>query len=187
MDSHTFWHLIDTARAADTPLHEALIRLLAARGTDEVFAFHVHFGARDTAIDRWDIWAAAYLIGGGCSDDRFMDFKAGLIALGRPWYERAADSPDTLAEHPAIRHALATGNEDVVFYEEMGYVAVAAYARITGDEDGFYPAFDHYRAQRGESDGPTHDMGENLDFDNTREMHQRLPRLAALYLEETPR
>ena len=34
---------------------------------------------------RWDMWAAAYLIGGGCSDDGFIDFRAGLIAQGLDW------------------------------------------------------------------------------------------------------
>ncbi|MEU1251459.1 DUF4240 domain-containing protein [Micromonospora arida] len=41
----------------------------------------------------WDVWAAAYLIGGGCSDDSFIDFRAGVIALGREWYERVLASP----------------------------------------------------------------------------------------------
>ena len=34
-----------------------------------------------------------YLIGGGCSDDAFTDFRAGIIAQGRDWYEKVAASP----------------------------------------------------------------------------------------------
>lgn len=34
------------------------------------------------ALYRRDLWAAAYIIGGGCSDDSFIDFRAGLIAQG---------------------------------------------------------------------------------------------------------
>ncbi|MFH8443276.1 DUF4240 domain-containing protein [Streptomyces sp. NPDC018026] len=49
-------------------------------------------------VYRWDVWAAAYLIGGGCPDDRFSDFTAGLVALGRDWYEQTATCPDALAE-----------------------------------------------------------------------------------------
>ncbi|MFE6038244.1 DUF4240 domain-containing protein [Streptomyces sp. NPDC056452] len=45
-------------------------------------------------------------MGGGCSDDSFTDFRAGLIGLGREWYERAAACPDVLAEHPAMTAAL---------------------------------------------------------------------------------
>ncbi|MGW3738956.1 DUF4240 domain-containing protein [Streptomyces sp. NPDC005148] len=35
-------------------------------------------------------------MGGGCSDDRFSDFTAGLVALGREWHERATVCPDAL-------------------------------------------------------------------------------------------
>jgi hypothetical protein len=38
------------------------------------------------------VWAAAYLIGGGCSGDAFIDFRAGVIAQGRDWYEKVAAS-----------------------------------------------------------------------------------------------
>lgn len=51
-------------------------------------------------VHRWDEWAAAYQIGGGCSDDVFSDFKAGLVALGSDWFERVAADPDELASHP---------------------------------------------------------------------------------------
>ncbi|CCK24790.1 hypothetical protein BN159_0411 [Streptomyces davaonensis JCM 4913] len=147
-------------------------------------AFEIRRPALDTAIDRWDIWAAAYLICGGCSDDHFMDFKAGLIALGRAWYERAARCPDDLAEHLHVQHALTAGVGEAVFYEEMGYVSVAAWGRITGDEDSFYSALDDYRATIGEDDSQGHDMSEHFKFDDAQAMRRRLPRLAALHLED---
>ncbi|MFF4653678.1 DUF4240 domain-containing protein [Streptomyces sp. NPDC001380] len=65
------------------------------------------------------MWAAASLIGGGCSDDRFSDFTAGLVALGQGWYERTAGCPDALADHPAVRAAAATGDHEAVFYEDF--------------------------------------------------------------------
>ncbi|MFH9089201.1 DUF4240 domain-containing protein [Streptomyces sp. NPDC017673] len=185
MDTETFWQLIETARTAEAPLHEALIRLLAARGTEDVLAFHACYNQLDTVVDRWDVWAAAYLIGGGCSDDRFMDFKAGLIALGRSWYERVALCPDALAEHPDVRRAMASGVEEAVFYEEMGFIGPPVYGRITGSEDGFYPSFDHYLSRLSGLGNEQHDMGEDFDFDDAQEMRRRLPRLAALCLKET--
>ncbi|MFJ8825508.1 DUF4240 domain-containing protein [Streptomyces sp. NPDC102467] len=184
MDTDTFWQLIEKGRADDASLDAALAELLAAHGKDEILAFDVRMDQLDTAIDRWDVWAAAYLIGGGCSDDSFMDFKAGLIALGRTWYERVVRCPDALAEHPDIHHALATGVEEAVFYEEMGYVTATAWARVTGDRDSFYPALEHYRAQHRADGEELHDMGDDFDFDDAHEMRRRLPRLAALYLGE---
>ncbi|WP_415954519.1 DUF4240 domain-containing protein, partial [Streptomyces sp. KLOTTS4A1] len=100
MDTDTFWQLINAARTADAPLHAALTDLLTAQGEEHVLAFEACMDRLDTAIDRWDVWAAGYLIGGGCSDDSFMDFKAGIIGLGRTWYERVVRCPDDLAEHP---------------------------------------------------------------------------------------
>ncbi|WP_406482280.1 DUF4240 domain-containing protein [Streptomyces sp. NBC_01615] len=184
MNTERFWQLVNTARVSEEPLHEALTRLLTARGTEDICAFHARFDQLDTVVDRWDVWAAASLIGGGCSDDRFMDFKAGLIALGRTWYERAVRCPDDLAEHPDVQHAIATGIDEAVFYEEMGFTGVRAYGRVTGDEDGFYPAVDRYRAHHGEPEAEHHDMGEDFDFDDVQEMRRRLPRLAALCLKD---
>jgi hypothetical protein len=48
------------------------------------------------------VWGAAYIIHGGCSDDAFWDFRAGLIALGRTRYESALARPDTLAAIPDV-------------------------------------------------------------------------------------
>ncbi|MFH9352577.1 DUF4240 domain-containing protein [Kitasatospora sp. NPDC017646] len=62
-------------------------------------------------MPRWDVWAAAHLIGGGCSDDSFVGFRAGLIAFGRDWYERAADAPESLAEHPSVQAGAADGGQ----------------------------------------------------------------------------
>ncbi|MFQ6148026.1 DUF4240 domain-containing protein [Streptomyces seoulensis] len=185
MDTDTFWQLIDTARAADAPLHETLTDLLAPRGEEHVLAFETCMDQLDTAIDRWDVWAAGYLIGGGCSDDTFMDFKAGLIGLGRTWYARVVDCPDDLAAHPDVQRAAATGDQEAVFYEELGSVGPDCYRRITGDQDDFYPALEHYRATHGidDDDADGHDMGEDFDFDDADEMRRRLPRLAALYLD----
>ncbi len=45
----------------------------------------------------YNLWAAAYVIHGGCGDDTFWDFRAGLVALGRETYDAALRDPETLA------------------------------------------------------------------------------------------
>jgi hypothetical protein len=65
---------------------------------DEVQTFHRYF---DECVDRaytWELWAAAYIIGGGCSDDKFSDFRATLISMGRRTFERALADPESLAD-----------------------------------------------------------------------------------------
>jgi hypothetical protein len=132
------------------------------------------------ALYRWDVWAAACLIGGGCSDDSFIDFRAGLIAQGRVWYQKAADSPDSLADHPAVATAAHRPWDNPQFYEQVNYAASYAFERVSGDGHAFWDALDS-REKRDPAD-----MGEHFDFDDEKEMHRRQPLLSALCLAATP-
>jgi hypothetical protein len=42
----------------------------------------------------WDLWGAAFVINGGCSDDGCERFRARLIMQGRDVFERALDDPE---------------------------------------------------------------------------------------------
>ncbi|MGW2725340.1 DUF4240 domain-containing protein [Streptomyces sp. NPDC001492] len=184
METDEFWNIIETARSRTgdgRAFDEVLVDLLADRGKRDILEYQECFDELHGAIGRWDVWAAAYLIGGGCSDDSFMDFRAGLIALGRQWYERAAAAPDSLAEHPTVITAAPNGDY-VLFYEAVNYASAYAFKRITGDEEDFYEAWDQHCAARPDPEHDSVDMGEDFDFDDPDEMHRRLPRLAALYL-----
>jgi hypothetical protein len=100
VDDGRFWEIIETARASagpGRPFHEALTDHLATLTEQDILEYHERFEKMHGALYRHDLWAAAYLIGGGCSDDGFTDFRAGLIAQGRDWYQQAAAAPDSLA------------------------------------------------------------------------------------------
>ena len=125
------------------------------------------------ALYRRDLWAAAYLIGGGCSDDSFIDFRAGLIAQGHDWYHKAA-APDSLADHPAVAGARHPRCDNPLFYEEVNYAASAAFQRLSGDEQVFWDAL----AARGPRDGLA-ELGEDFDFDDDQEMRRRRDRKCA--------
>ena len=184
MDIEAFWHVIESAREDGKPFAEALVDRLAAHSKTEILEFQERFDELDSRVYRWDVWAAAYLIGGGCSDDSFMDFRAGLIALGRDWYQKAAQCPDSLGDHPDVIKGVGSDGDGVVFYEEVVYAASYAFERLKGgDGDAFYEAWDLYRVSRGIKAGPA-DLGEDFDFDDAEEMRRRLPRLAALHLGE---
>jgi Protein of unknown function (DUF4240) len=177
MDTVAFWDIIEAARASaghGNPFHEALADHLANRTEQEILEYQEKFHEVHQALYRWDLWAAAYLIGGGCSDDSFTDFRAGLIAQGRDWYQKAAASPDSLADHPANRRH-PSPSDNPLFYEEVNYAASYAFRRITGDAHAFYDALD----SRGKLDRSPADMGEDFDFDDDQEMRRRLPRLSA--------
>ncbi|MER6440253.1 DUF4240 domain-containing protein [Streptomyces sp. NPDC001185] len=144
---------------------------------EEILAFEHRFSCLRTAVYRWDVWAAAYLVGGGCSDDRFSDFTAGLVALGREWYERAAACPDALAEHPAVRAAPGSGDLDVIFDQDLNFAACSAYERLTGDWEDWAAYADARVTTDAEGRGG---MGESFAFGDDQQIRRRLPRLAAL-------
>lgn len=188
VDENEFWTIVEEARAGlgddrdnGEALAEALVQRLVAGPADIIAGFGRRLDRLHDALYRWDVWAAAYLIGGGCSDDSFMDFRAGVIALGREWYERVLASPDALADHPVIRRAAAEEDDEAVFAEAMLYADGKAMEQLTGDEH----AYDNILDEAGQDPGrdPFADpAGEDFDFDDDAEMHRRLPRLAALYL-----
>jgi hypothetical protein len=77
---------------------------------------------------RWDLWGAAYIIEGGCSDDGFTDFRSWLISMGRDIYETALRDPESLVDV-----ADADGVETTSF-EEFQYVPRQVYQEKTGQE-----------------------------------------------------
>jgi hypothetical protein len=188
VDENEFWTIVEEARAGlgddrdnGEALAEALVQRLAAGPADIIADFGRGLDRLHDALYRWDVWAAAYLIGGGCSDDSFMDFRAGVIALGREWYERVLASPDALADHPVIRRAAAEEDDEAVFAEPMLYVASEAIEQLTGDEHAYDNILDE-AGQNPDRDPFADPAGEDFDFDDDAEMRRRLPRLAALYL-----
>ena len=180
MDAGRFWEIIETARASarqDRPFHEALTDHLATLTEQDILEYHERFEKVHEDLYQHDLWAAAYLIGGGCSDDGFIDFRAGLIAQGRDWYHKAAASPDSLADHPAVAGARHPRCDNPLFHEEVNYAASHAFERVSGDEDAFWDAL--------KERGPrvfVELMGEDFDFDDDQEMRRRLPRISARYL-----
>ena len=108
---------------------------------------------------RWDLWAAAYVIGGGCSDDGFIDFRATLISHGRETFEKAKEDPDTLAEYGKME-------EDYWFYEGYQYVPTEVAEEMTGETPARY------------GPPPEAPVGEEWDEHHVDRMY---PRLAQLY------
>lgn len=211
MDIDRFWAIVEDARTAaresGVPVDEALVDRLSELPAREILEYEVRYDEAHDAVYRWDMWAAAYLVSGGCSDDGFIDFRAGLVAAGRTWYEQAAADPDSLAGHPDAAEQSGALLEEVFSQEEVGYAAGRAYERVTGDPDGFHAALERHEEEMGAgvvaagADGGADvgadagadagagidvgdSMGEYFRFDDADEMRRRLPRLAALFLAD---
>ena len=75
----------------------------------------------------WDLWGAAYLINGGCSDDGFAYFRSWLISRGRAAYEEAVRDPDSLAD-------LVDPDRDDYEFEDLWGLALVVYEERTGED-----------------------------------------------------
>ena len=129
MNIDQFWNIVDRVHADSAGDMDLKCRLLTKElqqlACSEVKSFDEHFSDCLYRAYVWDLWGAACLIEGGCSDDSFMDFRSTLISLGRPVFESAVVNADSLADFN-IAPERAT-------YEGYQYVAPTVYQEITGN------------------------------------------------------
>jgi hypothetical protein len=93
VDDSEFWAIIERA-ASPSELH----RELGTLSDEDLLEFERrHTSCGDRAYT-WDLWGAAYVINGGCSDDTFEYFRAALISRGREDFERALADPDSMVD-----------------------------------------------------------------------------------------
>lgn len=168
-----FWALVETARANAKTCCDVVANattLLASRPAAEIVATHQALWRLMDASYLHPLWAAAYLIRGGCSDDSFDYFRAYLLTQGRHVFTSAVADPDSLADLPLLPDAY--GGTGVC--EDMLSVAWDAHRAATGAD---LPEEAWESRERLPLD-PSWDF----DFDDEAEMRRRLPRLAAIYL-----
>ncbi len=136
MDAAKFWQLIDTSRDdadCNPELHMRILQeMLAEVPEQEIVEFDRLFSELHGRAYTWDLWGAAYLIGGGCSDDGFFDFRGWLISKGRKFYEAALANPEALA-------VLMTDADDNGQIEGFQYIAADAWAERTGRDRSEFP------------------------------------------------
>jgi len=172
MNVEQFWKLIESSRRGFDPARldgnmqqqlEELRRLLSKLPPEEIIDFRNHLLAQMDAAFHWDLWGAAYLIAGGCSDDGFADFRGWLISMGRRVFEDAVSHAESL-----IDVVDAPGIEDV-FFEEFQYLPAQVYEELTGQE-----------IPTASGQHPVEPAGEPWG-DDEEKLARRLPRLWARY------
>ncbi len=156
-----FWALIDRASDATDPTG-TLGDWLRELPPEQVRVFDRHFTATMKRAYRYDLWGAAYLLLGRCSDDGFTDFCADLILHGKKTFERVLRQPDLLAEHP-----------DIEGDESIASLAATVYEELTDGE------------LRESGDWPARPAGRKLSF-SERSLAKRYPRIAAVVAERSP-
>ncbi len=125
MDKTRFWTLIETTFDADCEKHTARFKVALLRlSADEVMECERIFDEYEVALYRWDLWGVAYLIGGGCSDDGFSDFREMIIRRGQKFYDAMLADPEKMALEADLKQ------ED--FYDMFSQAIIEAYEELTG-------------------------------------------------------
>jgi hypothetical protein len=176
MSLDDWWQIVEQARStaddaddADAVADEVRL-ILQERDPEEVAALAQPLWDLLASSYNWELWAAAYLINGGASDDGFEYFRGWLVTQGRDVFELAQEDPDSLADVRAVRQAAVEGYD--LECEDILHVVHAAYEDLTGES---LPA--------GAYSVEYPDLGPDWDFDDDEEMARHLPRLSDLYLE----
>lgn len=128
MDRTQFWNLVEAARTAAADAEARVVTLeqvLSELTREDLESFQRNYDAVIHEANRWDLWGAAYLMNGGCSDDGFRYFCHWLISEGQQRFERSLHSPDSLADLP---------RQDCCELEAYAYVAAKLYESKFGAE-----------------------------------------------------
>jgi hypothetical protein len=130
MDEPQFWEIIESGgrKALDDPeRQQAEVRKrLDKLPPEELVKFHLHFNQKMAGAYIWDLWGAAYLMNGGCSDNGFAYFRAWLISRGQAVYSADLGNPDSLA-------SIVDPDRDDYEFEDLWGVAKDVYEESTGD------------------------------------------------------
>jgi hypothetical protein len=133
MDILQFWNVIDQARLESgrlCDLPSSAKALLITFDTLEII--HFERWLRKAFKDAYDakLWAAACVVFGICSDDKFYDFQSWLIANGQRIFDLVLLDPDRLADID-----LNTGDDQKPLLFKFARVAQDAYREKTGGND----------------------------------------------------
>lgn len=124
-----FWDIIEQAKClANDDIEQrpaALKQVLMRQNAAQIQMFDQLYREKLVEAYRWDLWGAAYVIQGGCSDDSFDYFRDFLISEGRQVFETALKSPDNLAQIDL---------PDDVELEDFRYAIGDAYEAVTDAE-----------------------------------------------------
>jgi hypothetical protein len=170
-----FWDHIQKSKRKDPDEHaERLAARLAKLPVEEILDFGHWWDLMLRESYTWNLWGAAYIINGGCSDDGFDYFRGWLILKGRDIFQAAVSKPDSLAK-------VVDPDED--FTEFEGQPAWDAWFAATGRKrtDKGYEALRAAEVARHGEPQPMPDLGDGWDFDDEDEMRKRYPKLSALY------
>nr|WP_315250582.1 DUF4240 domain-containing protein [uncultured Duganella sp.] len=122
MNEQQFWKIIGVVKqeaGADVDARPTiLLQHLVLLAPDDIQRFQQRYEALLLEANSWNLWAAAYVMNDGCSDDGFKYFRDWLISEGEQTYKDGVAKPDSLAS---------LAKRDNFQLEAFGYAALKAY------------------------------------------------------------
>ena len=128
LGEQVFWKIINDSINASKNQDEQrtfLISEVEKLTPEEIIGFRLRTDKLLNDSYTSDLWCAAYIMNGGCSDDSFEYFRCWLISRGEEVYKKAIKDADSLAGE------LIESMERYDF-ELFWYIALDAFTNVTG-------------------------------------------------------
>lgn len=177
MTEDEMWALFETAKTKGEDVEEQmewLVTKLSRKSMADIIRFEDVFSNALNRSYTSHLWAAAYVVLGGCSDDTFDDFRAWLLYQGKDVYKAAIKQPETII--PFLEQIQKHG--EMPLLEDLLLVSVYAFEEKTGLEDDHF-----YRLQEQLSEEISEQPEVELDWDeeDKEELCRRFPLLWEKY------
>ena len=177
MSEIVFWEILNSAkRKGEDPEEqiEWLVSHLSKKPVKDIVMFDYFFNQNYQKSYTSDLWAAAYIIMGGASDDSFDYFRAWLVFQGKDTYEEVLNDPEKIISYLKKLE----DEEDVPQLEDLLSAASIAYEEKTGLEYDDY--YDLYAQLTGDQTIPP-DIEFDWDEDDEEGLKKKFPGLWERY------
>ena len=137
MTEEKFWTII-----GESDRGRKLKESLTSLSEEELFGFRYWWEYFCKLSYKQELWAVAYVVLGGCSDDGFDYFRFWLIAQGREVFYNALENADTLCD--VFSELEDPEGEDYPEQEDLDYAVQTVLGERTGDgaaEDYSLPGY----------------------------------------------
>lgn len=164
MTEEKFWTIIGNSNRG-----RKLKGCLTPLSEEELFGFRYWWMYFYHISYKQDLWAVAYVVLGGCSDDGFDYFRFWLIVQGQKVFYDVLENADTLCD--VFSELEDPEGDDYPEQEDLDYAVQEVLEERTGDEDFFYTVEENYLLPQ-----YTHKIELEWEEDNEESIRKVCPR-----------
>ncbi|MDE6339492.1 MAG: DUF4240 domain-containing protein, partial [Muribaculaceae bacterium] len=173
MSEDRFWEIIDNSDQGN-----GLDMLLANFSDNELIGFSSWWDHFTSRLYRQDLWAVAYVVRGGCSDDSFDYFRYWLMAQGRKVVNDALENADSLCD--VFEQIEKDGYEVDPQNEDLNYIVFETIENRTSLNPNFRNELEEYEIPS--SSAP--EMDFEWEEDDPESIRKICPRTFAFYYDD---